>query len=664
MNETEANGGAAAPVFILSFRQRDELAATLARAGWRVVAARRSDGVERRWLASGASVVIVDARGALDPGLAATEALSGLVEAQGGVLLVMVSRNQTDRLGDFLSAGATQFLTSPVSEAELVYAVRFAEARARRRANAWLGGEADAIDVLGWRYDPARRQVEYTPAICSAIEAPEAEPLRMALHRIAPNDRQLALSALRHLRSGAVTTAFAHEMPGMGRVVQHLQRDPQNGRVDALVEALGEAPDARMAIRDALTGARDAEGARHWLNRRLAARGRPVSVILIGLSRFALVNTTYGRAAGDALLRAVSRRVQDVVREDFGRDALVARMGGSDFLVASEAEHARVEVAAAQLQEALARPFATSGGDAPLGAEVVSVTSQAEDDATSLLRRASEALVEARHSGTQSFPPGVHVAIDQLAVDLRGALEQDEIEILFQPQVEIASAAITGVEALARWRHPKLGELGAEMLFASADRAGLGIAVSEHVQRVALEVAAGWPAALRKLRLSVNITAQDVGRQGFVDALLGRIDASGFPRARLTVEITESGLMSELGEAAQLLAALRTAGCRVAIDDFGTGYSSLAYLKALPLDYLKIDKKLSQDITGTVRDRVVVRGVIDMARSLGLAVIAEGVETEEQLDLLAKEGCQYFQGYLCAEPLTVAALTELVGEGA
>ena len=126
------------------------------------------------------------------------------------------------------------------------------------------------------------------------------------------------------------------------------------------------------------------------------------------------------------------------------------------------------------------------------------------------------------------------------------------------------------------------------------------------------------------------------------------------------MEITESGLIDDLGAAAQLLATLRQAGCRVAIDDFGTGYSSLAYLKALPLDYLKIDKKLAQDIAGSPRDRVVVRGVIEMARSLGLTVIAEGVETDEQLDLLAKEGCQYYQGFLCAEPLTVAALVALI----
>ena len=249
-----------------------------------------------------------------------------------------------------------------------------------------------------------------------------------------------------------------------------------------------------------------------------------------------------------------------------------------------------------------------------------------------------------------------------LQADLRNALGRDEIDILFQPQVSITSGRIIGVEALARWRHPVHGELGAATLFAVAEQSDYLLALSAHIQRRATHIAAGWPDALSALRMAINVTAGDIGRTGFVESLLALIDESGFPRGRLTVEITESGLIEDLANAASLLAALRAGGCRVAIDDFGTGYSSLAYLKALPLDYLKIDKKLAQDITGSTRDRIVVRGVIDMARSLGLAVIAEGVETEEQLALLAREGCNYYQGFLCAEPLNTDALTALVAK--
>jgi EAL domain-containing protein (putative c-di-GMP-specific phosphodiesterase class I) len=249
---------------------------------------------------------------------------------------------------------------------------------------------------------------------------------------------------------------------------------------------------------------------------------------------------------------------------------------------------------------------------------------------------------------------------DRLEVDLRRALDQDEIEILFQPQVSVATRRIVGAEALARWRHPQLGELGAITLFSVAERSDYLVQLSDHVQRKAIAAAAAWPEVLAKLRLSVNITAADIVRPGFAEQFVALVRESGFPAGRLTVEVTEGGLIDDLGAAADLLARLRQAGLRAAIDDFGTGYSSLAYLKALPLDYLKIDKRLVEDIGGSPRDQVVVRSVIDMARSLGLEVIAEGVETEEQLVLLAREGCNLYQGFLCAPPVDTATLAELV----
>ena len=248
----------------------------------------------------------------------------------------------------------------------------------------------------------------------------------------------------------------------------------------------------------------------------------------------------------------------------------------------------------------------------------------------------------------------------RLEADLRGALARDEIGLLFQPQVSIPTGAIVGVEALARWRHPEFGSIGAVTLFSVAERSDFLLPLSEHVQRKALAQAAAWGAELATLRLAVNVTASDVAQPDFATRFLDMVDASGFPRDRLTVELTESGLIEDLAEAAGLLAMLRAGGLRVAVDDFGTGYSSLAYLKALPLDYLKIDKRLADDITGSARDRVVVRGVIEMARSLGLSVVAEGVETPAQLGLLAAEGCNYYQGFLCSPPIDEAALTALV----
>ena len=655
-NFTVVDTAAATPdtsVFVLSFRQRDEVAAAAAGGGWRVVAARRAEGLDERFLASGARVAVIDARGAMSDGIDAAKALGATIEAHGGALLILISQSDTVHMRHFYEAGATHFLSSPMSSAAMAHAIRFAERHVERLAGA-SGQASGPPEPLGWHYDPEMRSLQLTPGLANLLSLGEAPGVRAAMRRLDPGDRKLASAAFRRIGGDRHSTAFAHDVPGVGRVVQHLQRDRESGRVHALVEALGVAPDASSAVRDALTGARDAASARRWIDRRLG-EGACIGLVIIGLTRFDTVNRAYGRAAGDELLRGVSRRLAEVARDAFGPGAIVARIGGSEFLVADEvAGEAMLDRARARVEEALGRPFVASGEIAPLGARLASAIGGPEDNAGALLRRAGELLLGDAPAPKDGSPP-----VEALVADLHRALERGEIGVLYQPQVELASGKVIGAEALARWQHPSFGEVGAEALFAAAERAGLDAALSDHVQRRALAGAAQWPSRLAHLRLSINVAAADVARQGFVDNLLGRIDSSGFPRARLTVEITESGIMADLGEAARRLTQLRPAGCRVAIDDFGTGYSSLAYLKALPLDYLKIDRRLTQDITGSPRDRVVVRGVIDMARSLGLAVIAEGVETEAQLDLLAKEGCQYYQGYLCAGPVDVPALAKL-----
>ncbi len=651
MSEAESVPPQRAPLFLLSFRQRNELATTVAAAGWRSVAARRADEAERRFAASGAAVALVDARGALAEGLAATQALGEVVAERGAALLVLVSRGDAGRIGDFYSAGATHFLSSPMRAVELVQALRFAE-RHVERLGGWEARAGANAEPLGWRWDPQLRSLQITPALAQLAELPEQPGRRGFLRQLPRRERKLVHSALRRLGADTPATAFAHDLPGVGRLVHHLQYDARTRRVHALVEPLGAAPDAGAAVRDAFEGVRDATAARRWLDQRIGET-QTLTAILIALERFEDVNAAHGRSAGDALLRAVARRIDEAVRSTVGKNALVARLGGPEFLVATAPESGTLLRSC--IETAFTRPFVAGGAVTPLEPRIACIESEPDDSAATLLRRLTETIAE-RAAGPEA------PALDRLAGDIARAIADGEVAIVFQPQVAIATDAIAGAEALARWQHPELGAIDPETLFAAAERAELGRALSEHVQQRALAEAADWPVSLASLRLSINVTASDVSRPDFADRLLGRIDASGFPRGRMTIEVTESSIMEELGEAARLLAELRTAGCRVAIDDFGTGYSSLAYLKALPLDVLKIDKKLSQDIAGSPRDRVVVRGVIDMARSLGLTVVAEGVETEQQLELLAKEGCQYYQGYLCAEPLDAAALARLVEE--
>lgn len=547
----------ATSLFALSFRHGDEIARIATGAGWQAEMLDHADDVAAAYLASGAAVAVVDARDALDQGLAATEALGGAIAANGDALLVLVSRVDTDAIGDFFDRGATQFLLSPFGDSELVQALRFAD-----------------------RY-----------------------------------------------------TTRARGVPAERRVV------PGGWRHD-----------------------RDAGDARRWIDER-RADGRPVAAVLVALSRLDIVNAAHGRPAVDALIEAAVRRVDAIACADLGESAMVARLGGAEFVLVAEAEGDALTRTITALDAALARPFAVADALAVLGCRFGVAEAQDGEDAAALLRRASEALVTAKASDGAmlhlALPDGV-VPLDALAIDLHHAIERDEIDIRFQPQVEIASGRITGVEALARWNHNKLGPLGADALFAAADRADLGVALSDHIQQLVLARATAWPAVLGNLRVSLNLSAADIARPGFAALFLARVDASGFPRGRLTIEVTETGLIEDLAAASALLAELRGAGCRVAIDDFGTGYSSLAYLKSLPLDYVKIDKSLVRDIDGSARDRVVVAGAITMARSLGMAVIAEGVETPAQLALLAAGGCEIYQGFLLSEPVGEDALVELM----
>ena len=669
---------ASTPIFILSFRHRDELAAHAERLGWNPIAARRTDAAERRFVASGANVALVDARGALGEGIAAVQALADAAAANAAALLVILPRRSLMALDGFYSAGATHYLTSPFGEVEFAQALRFAARHAERLAGGRhaIEGRAALIEAQAecWRWRVGGSRVAVSEALAGrfglATDAGGTMGVEELRRLVGEEAAETAWAAMRRLLADRRPTAFAHTLGGRGgaRIAHHLHLEEEGRMIAARVEEL-EAPDVARPprSRDPLTGLDDGPSARRWIAGRIAG-GAELVLLLVAISRFDTINAAFGRATGDALLQGVARRIE---RMAAGKERLIAHMAGAEFAIGLGAP-ATVEKArflARQIVEAIERPFAVEDHLITLSCRVgIAASEGAGEDASALLRRASAALADAKAGEGDAIRTLDAKGIDRaeidsrLEIDLRLALDQDEIGILFQPQLSVTTGEIVGVEALARWHHPKLGELGAPVLFAAAARSDFLVPLSAHVQRKAVTMAARWPEVLGGLRLSVNVTAADVARPDFADHFLAMVEESGMDRRRLTVEVTESGLIEDLNTAAALLARLRAAGLRVAIDDFGTGYSSLAYLKALPLDYLKIDKRLAEDIAGSARDRVVVRGVIEMARSLGLAVVAEGVETEEQLALLAREGCNYYQGFLCAPPLDPAELEALVRE--
>ncbi len=424
--------------------------------------------------------------------------------------------------------------------------------------------------------------------------------------------------------------------------------------------------------RDPLTGLPDAEGAQRqiaaWqLAAREAGRTAPVHALLLRLKRFSSVNLAYGEAAGDRALVEVAARIAQLFDAEFGQERLVARPGGGAFLVAAAhpCSRERWEWLADELARAIALPIIDrSGGIVRLRPRMALLRAGSDEAPEQMLGRLADALDRAQEQSAQLLlwvdgeaAFGEHRA-HQLEADLLGALDQGEIEVLFQPQYSCADGHLVGAEALARWRHPQLGRIGAEALFAIAERADHVAPLSRHIAAEALAAAKGWPVGLR---LSLNVTAADLAVVDFVGAMLAMLEHAGFAPGSLTLEITEQSLLAELEPSARRLDELAGAGIHIALDDFGAGFCNFRYLKVLPLHAIKLDRSMIEGIADDPRDLAVLRGILAMAQALGLSVVAEGVETEAQRAAVAREGCATWQGFLGAPPLSREEFAALAG---
>ena len=436
-------------------------------------------------------------------------------------------------------------------------------------------------------------------------------------------------------------------------------------------------PDPEPA-RDALTGLPDAAAVADrlgaWLADAGAAQRGSVHALLIGLRRLDAVNLAYGEAAGDGALVAVASRLAHFAAEELDGQWLAARWGGSAFVLLSNqpCSRERWQWLAEMLAETVAAPIAGSAGTMRLSPRaamrlsprVALLRALPGEDAGAIFDRLGQtlALVQRQPARRVLWADGetslTGRSAAQLEADLLQALDRDEIEVLYQPQFALADDRLTGAEALARWQHPKLGRIGAAALFAIAERADHVAQLSQHIARRALADAAAWPG---DLRLSLNVTAADLTQTAFAADMAALIARSGFPPARLTLEVTEQALVVDLDRVAAQLAEIAATGVCLALDDFGAGFCNFRYLKLLPLHILKLDRAMVDGIASDPRDLAVLRAIVAMARALDLSVIAEGIETEEQRALVAAEGCDSYQGFLRAQPMGATEFAELAG---
>ncbi len=414
-----------------------------------------------------------------------------------------------------------------------------------------------------------------------------------------------------------------------------------------------------MERTDPLTGLSD----RRWFHERLDVLLKnaqdQVAVLLIDLDRFKAVNDTHGHPVGDSLLQIVGQRLRSAVRS---ADA-VSRIGGDEFAIAMAAG-LEAEVTGSRLVNLLSRPYLVKGHAVVIGASVGIAKAPAHgNDVVSLLRAADLALHQAKSEGRQTVR-SYNDDMDQrsrqrhaLIEDLRRAVPLQQLELHFQPQTSLTSGALTGFEALLRWRHPERGLVRPDEFIPLAEETGLIVAMGEWVLNAACREASTWPA---ELSIAVNVSPQQLREPDRLPrAIAAALSACGLPASRLEIEITESALVRE-DEALRVFRAVRNMGVRISMDDFGTGYSSLSQLRRFPFDKLKIDRSFVRDLGKGEEAAAVIRAIAALGTSLGMATIAEGVETTEQLAQVRLDGCTEMQGYLVSKPVPADAVPALI----
>jgi len=422
-----------------------------------------------------------------------------------------------------------------------------------------------------------------------------------------------------------------------------------------------------LAYYDALTGLPN----RTLFNEQVAdviaaARWRKgkVAVLLLELSRFKIINDSFGHSFGDRLLQETAERI----RRSVGEHGIVARVGGGEFaIVLANIQNAREAMAASQrIVAEMAAKLSILGHSMNISFNVgTSIFPEHGTDGEALLQNADVALYSAKQDGPNTgrlFSEEMNVQMmEQLTLEngLGLALDRNELFLVYQPQVNIRTGAITGLEALLRWRHPQLGLVPPNKFIGVAEHSGVIVSIGEWVLRTACTQAQKWQDdGLPPVPVAVNVSAVQFRQQGFRELIRSVLHDTRLDPKYLELELTESLLLTNADVMFAILRELREMGVKLAIDDFGTGYSSLSYLRQFQVNRLKIDRSFVQDVAVNPDDAAIAKAIIKMAKALNLEVLAEGVETEAQLSFLRAQHCYHAQGYYFSKPVAVDQVAE------
>jgi diguanylate cyclase (GGDEF)-like protein/PAS domain S-box-containing protein len=459
----------------------------------------------------------------------------------------------------------------------------------------------------------------------------------------------------RHLADGRVVKVVNEPMPEGGWVVTY---------EDITERYQAEQNIARMARHDALTDLPNRVLFREKMADGLArvqSQDESMAVLCLDLDNFKTINDTLGHPIGDKLLRGVAERLRSAV----GPDDTIARLGGDEFaILQGDASPYAAEALAGRLVEVLSTPIVVDGQEINTGISVgIALAPNDGTAADDLMKCADLALYRAKAEGRglfRFFEPEMDARIQArraLEVDLRKALASGEFHLVYQPLLNLAANELTGMEALLRWNNSERRAVTPAEFIPVAEETGLIVPLGEWVLRRACAEAAQWPDSVR---VAVNLSPVQFRNRGLVTTVTQALAAAGLSPARLEIEITEAALLQKDEMTVAMLHQLRALGVRISMDDFGTGYSSLSYLRSFPFDKIKIDRSFIADIERNGDSEAIIRAIAELGASLGIETTAEGIETEEQLELVRRAGCTEVQGYLLSQPRAAADVLDLI----